>query len=193
MEQIETQASDLRYLVAQAPVALSDTASVSYDTPQQASPPPSGSGAVGENSAANANKRRSVDDGPGSGQKQTRSKRNRYISIACNECKRRKIKCNGETPCQRCGNLNLACLYAPNCCTSSFKDSDDFKNVVAQVSRLQDEVSRLNQTVKVLQADSSSRLAPAAAPKYRLARPGVSARAPASPPGVLPWPSCLLP
>jgi len=24
-----------------------------------------------------------------------------------NECKRRKIKCNGNTPCQRCGNLNL--------------------------------------------------------------------------------------
>lgn len=67
-----------------------------------------------------------------------------------NECKRRKIKCNGETPCQRCGNLNLTCLYAPNCCSNNFKDSDDFKNVVAQVSRLQDEVSWLRHTVKTL-------------------------------------------
>ncbi|XP_044719079.1 fungal specific transcription factor domain-containing protein [Hirsutella rhossiliensis] len=151
MELIETQASDLRYL-AQAPVALSDTASVSYDTPQplpQASPPGSGSASFGENSAANANKRKPpVDDGDG--QKQTRSKRNRYISIACNECKRRKIKCNGETPCQRCGNLNLTCLYAPNCCPNNFKDTDDFKNVLSQVARLQDEVSWLGQTVRTL-------------------------------------------
>ncbi|OAG41690.1 hypothetical protein AYO21_04154 [Fonsecaea monophora] len=36
---------------------------------------------------------------------------------------RRKIKCNGNTPCQRCGNLNLECIYAPNCCTNSLKDS----------------------------------------------------------------------
>lgn len=41
-----------------------------------------------------------------------------------NECKRRKIKCNGQTPCQRCGNLSLECVYAPNCCSSSFKDSE---------------------------------------------------------------------
>ena len=41
-----------------------------------------------------------------------------------NECKRRKIKCNGETPCQRCGNLSLECVYAPNCCSNGFKDSE---------------------------------------------------------------------
>ncbi|KAK5995230.1 putative transcriptional regulatory protein [Cladobotryum mycophilum] len=157
MELIENQASDLRYL-SQAPIALSDTASVSYDTPQprtQASP---GSATYGENSAVagdsstNANKRKSIDDGGAA--KQTRSKRNRYISIACNECKRRKIKCNGETPCQRCGNLNLACLYAPNCCSNNFKDSDEYRNVTADLARLQDEVNWLNQTVRSLQNES---------------------------------------
>ncbi|KAG5983818.1 hypothetical protein E4U55_007050 [Claviceps digitariae] len=167
MEQIETQASDLRYL-AQAPVVLSDTASVSYDhydTPRpgpHASPPGfPGSAGIGDNSAAaapgsvssNANKRRSIDDA--AAQRQTRSKRNRYISIACNECKRRKIKCNGETPCQRCGNLNLACLYAPNCCSSSFKDSDEFRSVTTQLGRLRDEVKWLNQAVKKMQAESA--------------------------------------
>lgn len=40
-----------------------------------------------------------------------------------NECKRRKIKCNGQTPCQRCGNLSLECMYAPNCC-NNFKESE---------------------------------------------------------------------
>ncbi|KAG5986409.1 hypothetical protein E4U43_005519 [Claviceps pusilla] len=77
-----------------------------------------------------------------------------------NECKRRKIKCNGETPCQRCGNLNLACLYAPNCCSSSFKDSDEFKSVTNQLSRLRDEVKWLNQAVKKMQADSARLAAP---------------------------------
>ena len=55
---------------------------------------------------------------------QPRSKRNRYVSIACSECKRRKIRCNGETPCERCGHLSLECLYVPNCCSSGFKDSE---------------------------------------------------------------------
>lgn len=44
--------------------------------------------------------------------------------VTSNECKRRKIKCNGNTPCQRCGNLNLECVYAPNCCASNFRDSE---------------------------------------------------------------------
>ncbi|TWU75999.1 hypothetical protein ED733_007071 [Metarhizium rileyi] len=168
MEQIETQASDLRYL-AQAPASLSDTASLSYDTPRPGPhASPSGSASYGDNSAglaasasasaSNANKRKLMDDA--AAQKQTRSKRNRYISIACNECKRRKIKCNGETPCQRCGNLNLACLYAPNCCSNNFKDSDEFKDVTSQLSRLQEEVNWLNQTIKSLQTDPTRLLPP---------------------------------
>lgn len=86
MEQIETQASDLRYLTA--PVgALSDSASVSYETPQSRPQMSPGSAMYGDNSAlqaggdspvnANANgKRKSIEDGTGSA-KQTRSKRNR--------------------------------------------------------------------------------------------------------------------
>ncbi|KHO01653.1 Casein kinase II, regulatory subunit [Metarhizium album ARSEF 1941] len=145
MEQIETQASDLRYL-AQAPAALSDTASVSYDTPRPGPhASPSGSASYGDNSAAvaasasasTASKRKSMGDGDGAAQKQTRSKRNR-----------------------RCGNLNLACLYAPNCCSNNFKDSDEFKSVTSQLRRLQEEVSRLNQTMKALQAESTRLVAP---------------------------------
>lgn len=70
-----------------------------------------------------------------------------------NECKRRKIKCNGETPCQRCGNLNLVCLYAPNCCSSNFKESDEFRQVTDDLVRLQGEVNWLNQVVKGIQTD----------------------------------------
>ncbi|KID62180.1 Casein kinase II, regulatory subunit, partial [Metarhizium hybridum] len=183
MEQIQTQASDLRYL-AQAPAALSDTASISYDTPRPGPhASPSGSASYGDNSAgigasaaaSNANKRKSMDDG--AAQKQTRSKRNRYISIACNECKRRKIKCNGETPCQRCGNLNLACLYAPNCCSNNFKDSDEFRSVTSQLSRLQEEVNWLNQTMKTLLQAEPTRLVAPSTDRILNGRPG-SALAP---------------
>ncbi|KAI0399772.1 fungal-specific transcription factor domain-containing protein [Xylaria palmicola] len=85
---------------------------------------------------------------------QQRSKRNRYISIACNECKRRKIKCNGETPCGRCGHLNLQCLYAPNCCATSIKDSDEFKQMAAQVNHLQEQVETLFNNLNALRAET---------------------------------------
>ena len=39
------------------------------------------------------------------------------------ECKRRKIKCNGEMPCRRCGHLSLDCAYEPRG-LSNAKDSE---------------------------------------------------------------------
>ncbi|WPG99496.1 Hypothetical protein R9X50_00231100 [Acrodontium crateriforme] len=91
--------------------------------------------------------KRKADDG----QPQQRAKRNRYISIACNECKRRKIKCNGQTPCQRCGNLNLECVYAPNCC-NGFKDSQEYREMTAVVASLQDQVNSLYNDLNSLRA-----------------------------------------
>lgn len=101
MEQIETQASDLRFLAQTAPIAIANAAaaaseensnnnngtspinaavaSSSYETPQTQPHRSPGSASVGDNSApfaASASKRKSLDDGSLSG-KQTRSKRNR--------------------------------------------------------------------------------------------------------------------
>lgn len=90
-----------------------------------------------QNDSGPSQKRKGEEGAP-----QPRAKRNRYISIACNECKRRKIKCNGQTPCQRCGNLNLECLYAPNCC-NNFKESDEFKQMTAHITSLQQQVDEL--------------------------------------------------
>ncbi|KAL4879796.1 fungal-specific transcription factor domain-containing protein [Aspergillus karnatakaensis] len=87
---------------------------------------------------------------------QTRSKRNRYISIACNECKRRKIKCNGQVPCQRCGHLKLECRYAPNCCNNNFKDSDEFRSMKDQITALQDQVSNLFNSINELRVHKST-------------------------------------
>ncbi|KAL5334428.1 fungal-specific transcription factor domain-containing protein [Aspergillus crustosus] len=87
---------------------------------------------------------------------QTRSKRNRYISIACNECKRRKIKCNGQVPCQRCGHLKLECRYAPNCCNNNFKDSDEFHSMTDQITALQDQVNSLFISINELRTQQPS-------------------------------------
>ena len=70
-----------------------------------------------------------------------------------NECKRRKIKCNGQTPCQRCGNLNLSCQYAPNCCASSFKESEEFKAITSHLTSLQQQVESLYASMDALRRD----------------------------------------
>lgn len=81
------------------------------------------------------------------------------MSLYSNECKRRKIKCNGETPCQRCGNLSLACLYAPNCCSNSFKESDEYRQMNDNISRLQEQMqglSRLQEQMDTLQRNMTA-------------------------------------
>lgn len=115
-----------------------------------------------------AGDKRKADDGPNGGsQSNTRSKRNRYISIACNECKRRKIRCNGQTPCHRCGNLNLECVYAPNCCSNSLKDSVEFQDMRNQLDVLQNQVSDLSAQVHELRTRQDVAIAfPAPDPLY---------------------------
>lgn len=82
-----------------------------------------------------------------------------YFLFYSNECKRRKIKCNGETPCQRCGNLNLQCLYAPNCCANSFKESEEFRQMSDSLVRLQEQMESLQRNMTALQQETL-RLAP---------------------------------
>ncbi|KAJ5963395.1 uncharacterized protein N7479_003271 [Penicillium vulpinum] len=109
------------------------------DSPQLEMSPPQTEPRDQSIGASDSNKRK-AEQGNGT---QARTKRNRYISIACNECKRRKIKCNGQMPCQRCGHLNLECRYAPNCCNNNFKDSDEFRSMTEQITTLQDQVNSL--------------------------------------------------
>lgn len=33
---------------------------------------------------------------------------------ACDACKRRKVKCNGQERCQQCAHLGLRCIYSPS-------------------------------------------------------------------------------
>lgn len=121
MEQIETQASDLRFL-AQAQVPLSNSPSVTYETPrpgpqQQGSP---GSASFGDISAAHgddatggasAHKRKSTDDGLASA-KQTRSKRNR-VSFSCSSWVRAHPPITDSEVCAKLWCLSQSRLAAP--------------------------------------------------------------------------------
>lgn len=102
-------------------------------------------------------KRKADDDGSAATSQgpQQRAKRNRYISIACNECKRRKIKCNGQTPCNRCGNLNLECVYAPNCC-AGFKDSSEYRDMMGQIQGLREHVHNIWREMEAMRAQLGS-------------------------------------
>ncbi|KAI9735264.1 MAG: hypothetical protein M1834_001854 [Cirrosporium novae-zelandiae] len=112
-------------------------------------------------------KRKLDDDGHSSSTPATRSKRQRYTSVACNECKRRKIKCNGETPCGRCGHLNLACEYAPNCCSNGLRDSEEFGQMKAHLAALQDQVDTLFNNLSTLRNDYGASPSTAGSNGYR--------------------------
>jgi hypothetical protein len=91
--------------------------------------------------------------------------------IGSNECKRRKIRCSGETPCGRCGNLGLDCQYAQNCCPN-FKDSDEFKHMTAHLAALQQQVDDLYSSLAALRTPgTASALFSDHAPPIPSARP----------------------
>jgi hypothetical protein len=96
-----------------------------------------------------------------------------------NECKRRKIKCNGNTPCQRCGNLNLECQYAPNCCTNGFKESEEFRQMNAQLTSLQEQVENLYANLNALRGGNT--MAFTAAPERSMSISQPSLNQPVSP------------
>ncbi|RKK70656.1 hypothetical protein BFJ69_g11634 [Fusarium oxysporum] len=73
-----------------------------------------------------------------------KSKRGKYISKACNECKRRKSKCNGQHPCARCVQHSLNCIYAPSTSTSqSASSAKVIRSLSQQVAQLQDNLQEL--------------------------------------------------
>ncbi|KAI9840638.1 MAG: hypothetical protein M1837_001407 [Sclerophora amabilis] len=118
-------------------------------------------------SGSGATKRKSDESGIGT--QHSRAKRNRYISIACNECKRRKIKC-AETA--RSSRADMHCLSQP--ATEKHHASDvgiwrwiacmrqtaaaeaskipKFKQMNENLTCLQDQVDNLSQMVNALRA-----------------------------------------
>src|SRR5450756_2310868 len=91
-----------------------------------------------------------------------------------NECKRRKVKCNGQAPCQRCQKQSLECACFPErrnskqnteCATSpSAKEhlahmtdgniSRHVQQLSLQITSLQKQISTLSETLVVLNAET---------------------------------------
>ncbi|KAK0641296.1 hypothetical protein B0T16DRAFT_336310 [Cercophora newfieldiana] len=169
MDLLDAQASEIRSFLGPTPLggphrpASGRNSSHSAPGDNSASPGFDSASSNTNNTGSTGAKRGVPEDDFDGSTKQPRGKRNRYISIACNECKRRKIKCNGEAPCQRCGHLKLQCLYAPNCCSNSVKDSEEFRQVVEQVSQLQQQVNELRESMNALPQETV-RLAPIQTP-----------------------------
>ncbi|SCV30702.1 uncharacterized protein FFB14_03183 [Fusarium fujikuroi] len=102
-----------------------------------------------------------------------RSKRGKYISKACNECKRRKSKCNGQNPCARCVQHSLNCIYAPSTSTNQSDSSTKvIKSLSQQVTQLQDNLHELRKDrhTSVVTAESPEK-GPESAPQASSGRP----------------------
>ncbi|KAK6594126.1 fungal specific transcription factor domain-containing protein, partial [Botrytis cinerea] len=161
MNILESQVNDLNY-IAESPIAIPvfDTMNGQQQQPQpQSSESPADTG-------AQSGKKRKNDSAEGAIRRRMEIRKALHIQgqreidiyrlLGPNECKRRKIKCNGNTPCQRCGNLNLECQYAPNCCTNGFKESEEFRRMNLQLASLQEQVNNLNSSLNAMRHGGGS-------------------------------------
>ncbi|KAE8354597.1 putative C6 transcription factor [Aspergillus coremiiformis] len=67
-----------------------------------------------------------------------------------NECKRRKIKCNGESPCQRCGRQRINCVYAEGPRQDIPGKEHGFDQLCEQMKAMQEQITTLTTTVQTL-------------------------------------------
>ncbi|KAK1994545.1 hypothetical protein LX36DRAFT_198486 [Colletotrichum falcatum] len=82
-----------------------------------------------------------------------RTTRGKYISKACFECRKRKSKCNGKTPCLRCARQALTCAYPASKKTP--KDRASNAEADAQALRtLRDQVASLQGGLDLLRRQS---------------------------------------
>ncbi|KAF7117328.1 hypothetical protein CNMCM5793_006077 [Aspergillus hiratsukae] len=96
-------------------------------------------------------------------------KRAKYTQVACNECKRRKLKCSGEPVCSRCIRDNVQCVYVPNTYALSSRTisspevqhderfSTRLSTVDRQIEALQREMRAMSARVRQLESASPSK------------------------------------
>ncbi|KAJ5837176.1 transcriptional regulator family: Fungal Specific TF [Penicillium robsamsonii] len=94
-------------------------------------------------------------DNPSVDNDRPRKKRRKYIARACTECKRRKIKCNGQSPCQRCGRQHIECIYVENP-RESPGEQDNFKQLFDQMRAMQDQITSLSASIRSIASSEHS-------------------------------------
>ncbi|KAI8182967.1 hypothetical protein KHU50_002251 [Colletotrichum sp. SAR 10_65] len=102
---------------------------------------------------------------PATGEGQ-RSKRAKYTPVACNECKKRKLKCikeDHQTVCRRCLSNGAECVFIPGPQQTPLKDKDrdathereeqhpsQYKNLSDEVAALREQVASLTSSLREL-------------------------------------------
>jgi len=56
----------------------------------------------------------------------------RRVSQACDACKRRKVRCNGQQRCQQCNHLDLKCVYSAGKRTAARRNTAERGAVIAE-------------------------------------------------------------
>ncbi|PWY86624.1 fungal-specific transcription factor domain protein [Aspergillus sclerotioniger CBS 115572] len=79
-------------------------------------------------------------------------KRAKYTQVACNECKRRKLKCGGEPVCSRCLRDNVRCVYTPNAHAVANTASPSLEDPVKD-DRLSSRLQTVDQQIETLQRE----------------------------------------
>ncbi|KAL2828019.1 hypothetical protein BDW59DRAFT_53593 [Aspergillus cavernicola] len=85
-------------------------------------------------------------------------RRRKYTTKACNECKRRKIKCNGERPCGRCGRQRISCVY-DNALENGRNQTIGLERLYEQMNAMQAQISSLTAAVHSLTRSNSGSVA----------------------------------
>ncbi|KAI7899678.1 uncharacterized protein BX663DRAFT_520005 [Cokeromyces recurvatus] len=81
---------------------------------------------------------------------ETKRKRLKVVS-ACNECRRKKTKCNGESPCASCIKSSVNCLYSIHSSSSILKKTAHNQSVVKEDNNvIQSIENRLNRIEDIL-------------------------------------------
>ncbi|KAL4901125.1 hypothetical protein BDW74DRAFT_181979 [Aspergillus multicolor] len=95
-------------------------------------------------------------------------KRAKYTQLACNECKRRKLKCDGKQVCSRCVRQNAQCIYTPSShastntpATPTGEGRDDrfsnkFRTVDQQIEALHREMRAMSARMRELESASAT-------------------------------------
>ncbi|KAL4809887.1 fungal-specific transcription factor domain-containing protein, partial [Aspergillus unguis] len=95
-------------------------------------------------------------------------KRAKYTQLACNECKRRKLKCDGKEICSRCVRQNVECIYTPSSHASSNNPvtpgsdmredgfSNKFRTVDQQIAALHRELRVMSTRMRELETAAAT-------------------------------------
>ncbi|KAG9229952.1 fungal-specific transcription factor domain-containing protein [Amylocarpus encephaloides] len=84
-----------------------------------------------------------------------RKKRETYTPAACDECKRRKIKCTGDRPCRYCENHEIPCVYTQSWLEGGGSHAS-LRRVAAlegNMQLLQEQVRQMSETLEQVQGD----------------------------------------